>query len=107
MISEGYEPVFIDIQTHIHLWDFIDYHIGTVDTEKDTLLHYLEYCHSSDIAPSLLLEYSDVTFNNLYDIFLNDKQSIFFYNALGGYIFLNHHDNGFLLDSENAPKGIE
>lgn len=75
MISEGYEPVFIDIQTHVKLWDFIDYHIDTVDAEIDTIMDYLNYCHSSGINPSLLSEYSDIVINDLYAIYLKDEKS--------------------------------
>ena len=74
MISEGYEPVFIDIQTHVKLWDFIDYHMDTVDSEKATILCYLKYCRSSGISPDLLSEYSDITINDLYAIYMKDEK---------------------------------
>lgn len=74
LISEGYEPVFIDIQTHVKLWDFIDYHMDTVDSEKATVLCYLKYCRSSGISPDLLSEYSDITINDLYAIYMKDEK---------------------------------
>lgn len=74
MISEGYEPVFIDIQTHIKLWDFIDYYIDTVNAEIDTILNYLNYCYSSGINSNLLSEYSDIIINDLYAIYMKDEK---------------------------------
>lgn len=74
VISEGYEPVFIDIQTHIKLWDFIDYYIDTMDAEIDTIMNYLNYCYSSGINSNLLSEYSDIIINDLYAIYMKDEK---------------------------------
>lgn len=74
MISEGYEPVFIDIQTHIKLWDFIDYYINTVNVEIDIIMNYLNYCSSTGINSILLSEYSDIIINDLYAIYMKDEK---------------------------------
>lgn len=75
MIDEGYEPIYIDIQTHAHLWDYIDYFMTEMDHTKDTIIKYLEYCRASGIHPSVLIEYSDMYINDLYAIYINDKNT--------------------------------
>lgn len=105
LISNGYEPVFIDIQTHVKLWDFIDYHMDTVDYEKATIICYLKYCRSSGITPELLFEYSDITINDLYAIYMEDENMILCYNKSNTYIFLDHESNKYTIESLENPEG--
>ena len=107
LISEGYEPVFIDIQTHVKLWDFIDYHMDTVDSEKETILCYLEFCLNAGINPDLLSEYSDISINNLYKLFIKDTYSILCYNKYGNFLSLDHDGNDYVLGLMDNSKKVQ
>lgn len=104
LMDEGYEPIFIDIQSHANLWDFIDYYMDILDSKEDTITKYIDYCALSGINPTLLSEYSDLIINDLYDVYIKEDQMIFCFNKDGDYIFLNHHDNEYIVESVNDSE---
>ena len=105
LMDEKYESIFIDIPTHAKLWDFIDYYMDILDSKEDMIIKYLEFSRSSGINSILLSEYSDSIINNLYAIYLKDEKMILSYNKCDNYVYLDHDENGYIIESLENPKG--
>ena len=96
LIDDGFVPVFIDIKSHANLWDHIDYYMGYFDTKKDIIIQYLKFCQSSGINLTLLSEYSDLSINDLYYLYIKNEQMIFYFNKGENFISLNFHEDGYI-----------
>lgn len=96
VMSEGYDPVFIDIQTHVCLWDYIDYYITEIEKEKETIIKYLEFCYSTGISSYLLSEYSDILINNLYSIYFKDPFMILIHKTHDNFLVSNSYEDGYI-----------
>ena len=71
-LNDGYEPVYMTMDTHCRLWEFINIHQEEMDYISNGLYKYFGFCNETGITHKTLEHFYGAKLNDIYWMFVEN-----------------------------------